>query len=230
MLAGSYIIISLDPGGSSDPAGLATLLVFKRDRITHTKVIELLAKPPIMTAQMHIQLVLDAISRMAIKYIRPPLRIVVDLSSNAALGYLLANALPRYSLIAVKIGSGDAHSAGVVPTLVGDVGGRATSLPTLVLSRRQMLHDIGNAFTTGTLSLPLDDPEQAAGVAQLKSEMSRASLKITPAGREVATVNRGHDDVLMALAQGLAAVRLSPPREARPKISRAEAPSAAGWT
>lgn len=93
-----------------------------------------------------------------------------------------------------------------------------------------MLHDIGNAFTTGTLSLPLDDPEQAAGVAQLKSEMSRASLKITPAGREVATVNRGHDDVLMALAQGLAAVRLSPPREARPKISRAQAPSAAGWT
>ena len=72
MLAGSYIIISLDPGGSSDPAGLATLLVFKRDRITHTKVIELLAKPPIMTAQMHIQLVMDAISRMAIKYIRPP--------------------------------------------------------------------------------------------------------------------------------------------------------------
>ena len=96
MQPGSYILISLDPGGSSDPAGLVTLLVFKRDRITHTKVIELIARPPILTAQMHIQLVLDAISRMAIKYIRPPLRVVVDLSSNAALGYLLANALPRF--------------------------------------------------------------------------------------------------------------------------------------
>jgi len=100
------------------------------------------------------------------------------------------------------------------------------------LSRRQLLLDIGTGFQTGQLTLPLEDPAQAKGVQELKRQMARASLKTTPAGRQVAVVNRGHDDLVMALSQLWAATRLPAPRDPRAHTNKAEhiAPSSAGWT
>ena len=115
----------------------------------------------------------------------------------------------------MKITAGESHGAGVQPFLIGDVGGRATSIPALNLSRRQLLLDIGAAFQSGQLTLPLEDPEQQQVVHELKRQMSRASLKVTPSGKQVAVVDRGHDDMLMALAQAWAVTKLPPPRETR---------------
>ena len=78
-----------------------------------------------------------------------------------------------------------------------------------------MLLDIGTAFQSGQLSLPLDDPEQTKGMQTLKEQMARASLKVTPRGKQIAVVQRSHDDLLLALCMGWAATRLPPPREAR---------------
>ena len=141
--------------------------------------------------------------------------------------------MPRNALIGVKITNSDQHGAGVTPFLIGDVGGKATSVPMLTLSRGQLLLDVGSAFSTKQLTLPLDDPTQQKNLHELKNQMARASLKVTPAGRQVAVVQRGHDDLLMALAQGWAAARLPAPRDPATMARQARehvAPGAAGWT
>ena len=50
-------------------------------------------------------------------------------------------------------------------------------------------------FQTGQLILPLEDPEQAKGVQELKRQMARASLKVTASGKQMAVVQRSHDDL-----------------------------------
>ena len=181
---------------------------------------------------MHIEFVQQAMTKIVEKFgPRFPVRYVVDVSNNSAIAYMLANALPQQSLVGVRITGGESHAAGLVPMLVGDVGGRASSIPVMNLSRRQLLLDIGTAFQSGQLSLPLDDAEQAKGVQTLKEQMARASLKVTPSGKQIAVVQRSHDDLLLALCMGWAATRLPPPREARSgNVHRATAPSALGWT
>lgn len=114
--------------------------------------------------------------------------------------------------------------------LIGDVGGRASSIPVMNLSRRQLLLDVGVAFQSGVLSLPLTDPEQQIQIQELKRQMSRASMKVTPAGRQIAVIDRGHDDILMALAQLLAGTKLPAPRNARRSSGERTTLSSAAWT
>ena len=104
---------------------------------------------------------------------RAPLRLVVDISNNSAIATLLAQAMPRNALIGVKITNSDQHGAGVTPFLIGDVGGKATSIPMLTLSRRQLLLDVGSAFSTKQLTLPLDDQTQQKNLHELKNQMAR---------------------------------------------------------
>ena len=159
------------------------------------------------------------------------MRYVVDVSNNSAIAYMLANALPQQSLVGVRITGGESHAAGLVPMLVGDVGGRASSIPVMNLSRRQLLLDIGTAFQSGQLSLPLDDRRTGERRADTERADGRASLKVTPSGKQIAVVQRSHDDLLLALCMGWAATRLPPPREARSSnVHHATAPSALGWT
>lgn len=221
-----YLLCSLDVGGSSDPAAITVLHVRQDERISKAKVIHLGTKPPILTPSMHIDLVQNTMKEIFEKIGHGVVRYVVDVSSNSAIAYLLAQALPRNSLIGVKITASESHAAGLVPMLIGELNGRAASIPIMNLSRRQLLLDIGVAFQSGQLTLPLTDAEQQQSVMELKRQMSRASLKQTPSGRSIAVVDRGHDDLLMALAQGWAGTRLPPPRDvqrerARPSISPA---------
>ena len=210
----AWLICSLDVGGSVDPAALTVLHVSKPDRLIKARVLHLAIKNPVVTPVMHIDFVQGAMLAIFEKYgPRIPTRYVVDVSNNSAIAYMMANALPKQSLIGVKITGGEGHAAGLVPMLVGDVGGRASSIPIMNLSRRQLLLDIGSAFQSGQLSLPLDDPKQAKGVQTLKEQMNRASLKQTPSGKQIAVVNRGHDDLLLAVAQAWASTRLPPPRD-----------------
>ena len=231
-MSNPYILTSLDVGGSADPAALTVLHVSKPERITKARVLHLAIKNPVVTPVMHIEFVQEAMTKIVEKFgPRVPVRYVVDVSNNSAIAYMLANALPQQSLVGVRITGGESHAAGLVPMLVGDVGGRASSIPVMNLSRRQLLLDIGTAFQSGQLSLPLDDAEQAKGVQTLKEQMARASLKVTPSGKQIAVVQRSHDDLLLALCMGWAATRLPPPREARSSnVHRATAPSALGWT
>ena len=60
-------------------------------------------------------------------------RYVVDVSNNSAIAFLLAQALPRQSLVGARITGGEAHGAGLQPLPVGDVNGRATAIPTMNL-------------------------------------------------------------------------------------------------
>jgi hypothetical protein len=228
-----YLLCSMDVGGTIDPAAAVVMHVAKRDRVTRAKVLQMALKNPIVTPSMHVEWVQEIVTKLTLKVGRGPVRFAVDISNNSAIAFLLGQALPRDSLIGVKITAGESHGAGVQPFLIGDVGGRATSIPALNLSRRQLLLDIGAAFQSGQLTLPLEDPEQQQVVHELKRQMSRASLKVTPSGKQVAVVDRGHDDLLMALAQAWAVTKLPPPRETR--IGRAAsaalpAPTAAGWT
>ncbi len=232
MIPGSYILVSLDVGGTADPAAIVAGLVSKPDRIVKMKLLHLAVRPPVVTPLAHVEFA----QATAVKILekvgpRAPIRYVVDISNNSGVAFLLAQALPANSLIGVRITAGEQHGAGVIPFLIGDVGGRARSIPTLNLARRQLLLDVGAGFQAGQLSLPLDDPEQAKGVQELRSQMARASLKTTPSGKQVAVVNRGHDDLLVALGMGWAATKLPPPREARASnVQRDAAPNAAGWT
>ena len=129
------------------------------------------------------------------------MRYVVDISNNSAIAYMLANALPHQSLIGVRITGGESSCR----RPGADAGRRCRrprlEIPVMNLSRRQLLLDIGMAFQSGQLSLPLDDPEQAKGVQTLKEQMARASLKVTPSGKQIAVVQRSHDDLLMALCR-----------------------------
>src|SRR5207344_446213 len=129
--------------------------VSKPDRVTKARVVHLQVKPPIMTPTAHIKLVLDVMTDVLGKVgALAPVRYVVDISNNSAIAYLLAQALPNKSLIGVRVTGGEAHGAGLVPMMVGDVGGKATSIPVMSLSRRQLLLDIGVAFQSKQLSLP----------------------------------------------------------------------------
>ena len=161
-------------------------------------------------------------------------RYVVDVSNNSAIAFLLAQALPRSSLIGARITGSEAHGAGLQPLPVGDVHGRATAVPTMNLSRRQMLLDLGVALQSKQLTLPLDDDAQKPAVQLLKDQMTRASLKTTPSGKKIAKVNAGHDDLLLAVAQLWCCTRLPPPRDpslaARAKAAHENALSALGWT
>jgi hypothetical protein len=225
-----YLLCVLDVGGSADPAAIAVAHISRRDRLTKARVLHLGIKNPVVTPQGHVDWVQETILAITAKVGRGPTRYAVDLSNNSAIAFLLAQQLPRNSLIGVKISGGDQHGAGVSAHLIGDVGGRSTALPTLSLSRRQLLLDLTPAFSNGLLSLPLEDLEQLEMVQLLKSQMARASLKVTPSGKTVAVVQRSHDDLLMAVAMLNAVTRLPPPHEARPRRERAEAPTAAGWT
>ena len=77
----------------------------------------------------------------------------------------------------------------------------------------------------------LPDSDILAPLTILRDEMARASLKTTPSGRQIATIQRGHDDLVMALAQCWAcAARLPSPRNPRPALNRSHPPSPSGWT
>ena len=79
--------------------------------------------------------------------------------------------------------------------------------------------------------LPLEDEEMKPALSILRDEMARASLKTTPSGRQIATIQRGHDDLVMALAQCWAcATRLPSPRKPHSPINRSHPPSPLGWT
>lgn len=189
---------------------------------------------PVVTPTRHIELIQETMEALTYKLGRGTTRYVVDVSNNSAIAFLLAQALPRQSLVGARITGGEAHGAGLQPLPVGDVNGRATSIPTMNVSRRQMLLDLGVALQSKQVTLPLDDPEQKAAVQMLKDQMTRASLKTTPSGKKIAKVNQGHDDLLLAVAQLWCATRLPPPRDptlgATAKAARENAPSALGWT
>ncbi|MGO4441365.1 hypothetical protein [Rhizobium sp. RAF56] len=225
-----YLLCTLDVGGTADPAAIAVAHVFRRDGLTKSRILHLGVKPPVITPQAHVDWVQEVMINVMEKVGRGPTRYGVDLSNNSAIAFLLAQQLPRNSLIGVKISGGDQHSAGVTAHLIGDVGGRSTALPTLTLSRRQLLLDLTPAFTNGILSLPLEDPEQCESVATLKTQMARASLKVTPSGKTVAVVQRSHDDLLMAVAMLHAVTRLPPPHEPRLRREHREPASSLGWT
>jgi hypothetical protein len=229
VISGSYLLCSLDPGGSTDPAAIVVMRVDRGERMNRAKVVHLEIKPPVMTPQMHIELVQKTMTKIFRKLGHVVVRYVVDISNNSAIAYLLAQALPRNSLIGVKITASESHSAGLVPMLVGEIAGKAASIPIMNLSRRQLLLDIGAAFQSGQLTLPLTDPEQQKAVQELKRQMSRASLRQTPSGRSIAVVDKGHDDLLMSLAQGWAATRLPAPRDIN-RERPAPAISPAAWT
>ena len=91
-------------------------------------------KNPVVTPVMHIEFVQQAMTKIVEKFgPRFPVRYVVDVSNNSAIAYMLANALPQQSLVGVRITGGESHAAGLVPMLVGDVGGRASSIPVMNL-------------------------------------------------------------------------------------------------
>lgn len=232
MTSSSYLLCSLDVGGTVDPAAIAVAHVSKLDRLTKTRVLHLAVKPPILSPGAHIDLVQQTMATVLAKVgYRAPVRYIVDISNNSAIGYLLAQVLPRNSLIGAKVTGGESHAAGLQPLLVGDVGGRATSIPVMNLSRRQLLLDIGVAFQSGQLTLPREDPEQTKALHILKEQMARASLKVTASGKQVAVVQRSHDDLLMSLAQLWAATKLPTPRDfTGPKQTTRPATSAGGWT
>jgi hypothetical protein len=226
----SYLMISLDVGGQSDPAAIVAMSVRTVDRLIKAQVHYLAIKPPIVTPTAHLTFVDDTLKLMRRQIGIAPVRVVVDVSSNSGIANLLAQALPKNSMVAIRISGGDAHGAGVTAFPIGDVGGKATALPALTLSRRQMLLDVGQALSSRLLTLPVDDKEQAEGLAALKSQMSRASLKVTASGRQVAVVQRSHDDLLMALAMAwIVASRLPGPRSAATRDVR-PSPSALAWT
>ncbi len=229
-----YLLISCDVGGSSDPAALAVALVQRRDRLTKARILHMEIRPPVVSPTDHIALISGAIEAQAARLGRASTRIVVDVSNNSAIASLLAQALPRNSLVGVRISGGEQHAAGLTPLAVGDVNGRATAIPVMTLSRRQLLLDLGVAMQQKLLTLPLDDKAEARSVDALKDQMLRASLKTTASGKQVAVVNRAHDDLLMATAQLWAATKLASPRghlvNANMHRVRASAPSPAGWT
>jgi hypothetical protein len=225
-----FLMCSVDPGGSSDPAALCVAKVSQRDRLTHTQILHMAIRKPPVAASAHTDFIATEMAKTFGKLGHGTVRYIVDISSNTAIAFLLCQALPAASLVGVRITNSEAHGAGVTPLLVGDVGGRATSIPVITLSRKQMLLNLGAAFATAVLTLPLTDPEQAKMVNELKLQMSRASLKDTPAGRQVAVVQRGHDDLLMSVAQLYAATRLPPPRAARRGGEKKEPLSSAAWT
>ncbi|MGO4440596.1 hypothetical protein [Rhizobium sp. RAF56] len=224
-----YLACSIDPGGSSDPAAIVVAKV-SRAEITKVRVLHLDTVKPVVTPMRHVTFAQEAMAKVYADVGHGTTRFIVDVSNNSAIAYLLAQALPRDTLVGVKIINADSHSAGLTPMLIGDVGGRASSIPVMNLSRRQLLLDVGVAFQSGILSLPLTDPEQQIQVQELKRQMSRASMKTTPAGRQVAVIDRGHDDLLMALAQLLAATKLPAPRGARRSGERREPLPPAAWT
>jgi hypothetical protein len=225
-----FLLCCLDVGGTADPAAIVVAHVQRRDRLTKAKILHLGIKNPVVTPQAHVEWVQQVMLKIAERIGRGPVRYVVDLSNNSAIAFLLAQQLPRNSLIGVKISGGDQHGAGVTAHLIGDINGKSTALPTLTLSRRQLLLDLTPAFTNGLLSLPLEDQEQAEAVQMLKAQMARASLKTTASGKTVAVVQRTHDDLLMAVAMLNAATRLPPPHDGRQPREHADVPSAAGWT
>ena len=174
---------------------------------------------PVVTPTRHIELVQQTMEALIYKLGRGVTRYVVDVSNNSAIAFLLCQALPRQSLVGARITGGEAHGAGLQPLAVGDVNGRATAIPMMNLSRRQMLLDLGVALQNKLLTLPLDDPEQKAAIQMLKDQMTRATLKTTPSGKKIARVNAGHDDLLLAVAQLWCCTRLPPPRD--PTLSAA---------
>ena len=212
-----WVLASIDPGGSSDPTGYVLGVVRKVERLTKLQVIQLGARNPPQTPTSTVSLCLELMTIAKERFGLGPMRFVVDLSSNTAVGHLLAQALPRDALIGVRINAADAHGAAVSALPVGDVNGRATALPCLSFSRRQLLLDLGTAFSQRLVALPIEDESQKPALQILRDQMARASLKTTPSGREIAVVNKGHDDLVMAVAQGWAsAMRLSgAPRPAR---------------
>ena len=234
MQQGSYLLCSLDVGGSSDPAAIAVALVSRQDRLTRARILHMEVVRPVVTPTRHIALVQEVMEAITYKATgRGVTRYVVDVSNNSAIAFLLAQALPRSSLVGCRITGGESHGAGLQPLAVGDVNGRATAIPTMNLSRRQMLLDLGVALQSKQLTLPLDDPEMKGAVQELKSQMNRASLKTTPSGKKIARVQSGHDDLLLAVAQLWCCTRLPAPRDptgaALAKAER-ETPTALGWT
>jgi hypothetical protein len=231
----NWLVCSLDVGGVADPAALVVGHVTKPERITKARILHLALKQPVVTGPMHVEFVQTEMLKILNKIgLRAPVRYIIDVSNNSAVSYLLAQALPRNSLVGVKITGSESHAAGLQPLMVGDVGGRASSIPVMNLSRRQLLLDVGQGFGTGQLVLPRDDPEQKTALEILKQQMSRASLKVTASGKSIAVINRGHDDLLMALAQAWASTRLPPPRDLYAvKVSSEQErrhPSTLGWT
>jgi hypothetical protein len=162
-------MISLDVGGQSDPAAIVAMSVRTVDRLIKAQVHYLAIKPPIVTPTAHLTFVEDTLKLMRRQIGIAPVRVVVDVSSNSGIANLLAQALPKNSMVAIRISGGDAHGAGVTAFPIGDVGGKATALPALVASRRQMLLDVGQALSSRLLTLPVDDKEQAEGLAIAKN-------------------------------------------------------------
>jgi len=230
MTPGSYLLCSIDVGGTSDPAAICVAHVFRRDRLTRAKVLRLAVRNPVVTPMQHVEWCQETMTKVTENIGRGPTRYAVDLSNNSAIAFLLAQALPRNSIIGIKISGGDQHGAGVTAHLIGDVGGKSAALPTLTLSRRQLLLDLTPAFTGGLLSLPLEDHSQSEAVQLLKQQMARASLKTTQSGKQIAVVQKSNDDLLMCVAQLWAATRLPPPHEARKPRERTEPMSSLGWT
>src|SRR5262245_11411544 len=115
----SYVLVSLDPGGSVDPAAISGLIVSKPERMVKAKVLHLEAKPPVITPTGHVKFVQDVATQVITKLGGiPAVRYVVDLSNNSSIALLLAQALPANSLIGVRITGGEAHGAGLQPFMV----------------------------------------------------------------------------------------------------------------
>ncbi|MGO4440323.1 hypothetical protein [Rhizobium sp. RAF56] len=227
---GPYLICSIDPGGTTDPAAIVVGKVHRANHMTSVKILHLDALKPTVTPMAHVTFAQSAMAKVYGEVGHGTTRFICDVSNNSAIAYLLAQALPRDTLVGCKIINADSHSAGLTPMLIGDIGGRAASIPIMNLSRKQLLLDVGVAFQSGILSLPLTDPAQQTQMQELKRQMSRASMKVTPAGRQIAVIDRGHDDILMSLAQLLAATKLPAPRGARRSGERREPLSSTAWT
>ena len=92
------LLNSCDVGGSSDPAALAVALVQRRDRLTKARVLHLEVKPFVVSPTDHIDLVRTNIDNLALRLAAQRCR-SLSTSATSAITSLLANAVPRQSLV-----------------------------------------------------------------------------------------------------------------------------------